>query len=168
MTLPLISAGGTLLILTLAVVGLLARFACTEPAAVESLRSRDRGRLARLLLPAPSAAVEPVRPRRRPEERATRSPALAGGRTLVHARGGTARRSAAPTPLRTERPSRPERPVPGVRPVRDDRLPAADRPARPQRPLRGERPAERGPRVPPAGERAAPRVPPGRRPGGAR
>jgi cell division protein FtsW len=143
-TLPLISAGGTSLILTLAVVGLLARFACTEPAAVESLRSRDRGRIARLLLPAPSAAVEPVRPRRRPEERDARTPALAGGRTLVHARGGAPRRPAAPTPLRTDRPAR------------------AERPARP------DRPAERGPRVPPAGERAAPRIPPGRRPGGAR
>ncbi|TKJ34064.1 putative lipid II flippase FtsW, partial [Blastococcus sp. CCUG 61487] len=69
-TLPLISAGGTSLILTLVVIGLLARFACSEPAAVESLRSRDRSRLSRLLLPAPAAAVEPVRPRRRPEERA--------------------------------------------------------------------------------------------------
>ncbi len=145
-TLPLISAGGTSLILTLAVVGLLARFACTEPAAVESLRSRDRGRLARLLLPAPSAAVEPVRPRRRPEQRDTRSPALGGGRTLVHTGSGAPRRTAAPTPPRVERPARPDRP---------------------QRPARVDRPAERGARVPPAGDRSAPRVPPGRRPGGA-
>ncbi len=143
-TLPLISAGGTSLILTLAVVGLLARFACTEPAAVESLRSRDRGRIARLLLPAPPAAVEPVRPRRRPEERDARRPAMVGGRTLVHARGGAPRRTVEPTP------------------------PRAERSARPQRPARTDRPAERSPRVPPAGERSGPRATPGRRPGGAR
>ncbi len=95
-TLPLISAGGTSLILTLAVIGLLARFACTEPAAVESLRSRDRGRLARLLLPAPAAAVEPVRPRRRTEDRGTRRPVVGSGRTVVHARS---------TPPRRERPA---------------------------------------------------------------
>src|SRR5205085_11947197 len=65
-TLPLISAGGTSLVLTLFIVGLLARFARTEPAAIEELQRRDRGRLARWLLPAPSAAVDPVRPRRTP------------------------------------------------------------------------------------------------------
>ncbi|RBY79450.1 putative lipid II flippase FtsW [Blastococcus sp. TF02-09] len=127
-TLPLISAGGTSLILTLAVVGLLARFACTEPAAVEALRSRDRGRIARLLLPAPSSAVEQVRPRRRPEDREVGRPALTGGRTVVSARGGAPRRA--------------ERQV--------------ERPARPQRPARAERPAERAPRVAPA-ERPGPR-----------
>jgi cell division protein FtsW len=74
--LPLISAGGTSLVLTLFIVGLLARFARTEPAAIESQRNRPRGRLARLLLPVPSAAVEPVRlPRRRPEGRAPVPPA---------------------------------------------------------------------------------------------
>ena len=142
-TLPLISAGGTSLILTLAVIGLLARFACTEPAAVESLRSRDRGRIARLLLPVPSAAVEPVRPRRRPEDRDARRPAVGGGRTVVHARSAPARRAAAPQPVR-------------------------ERPVRPERPARGDRPAERAPRVVPVPERPASRVPPGRRPGGAR
>jgi cell division protein FtsW len=70
--LPLISAGGTSLVLTLFIVGLLARFARAEPAAIESERGRSRGRLARLLLPVPVAAVEPVRPRRRPEDRAPR------------------------------------------------------------------------------------------------
>ncbi|SDE96627.1 cell division protein FtsW [Blastococcus fimeti] len=129
-TLPLISAGGTSLILTLAVVGLLARFACTEPAAVESLSSRDRGRIARLLLPAPSAAVEPVRPRRRPEDRDERRRIVGSGRTVVHARSAPTRsaptRSAptrsAPTrsaPTRRERPAeRPARtsPPPARRP----------------------------------------------------
>ena len=60
--LPLISAGGTSLVLTLFIVGLLARFARAEPAAIEGQRTRARGRLARLLLPVPAAAVEPVRP----------------------------------------------------------------------------------------------------------
>ncbi|MBN1092418.1 putative lipid II flippase FtsW [Blastococcus sp. TML/M2B] len=95
-TLPLISAGGTSLILTLAVIGLLARFACTEPAAVEALRARDRGRLSRLLLPAPSAAVEPVRPRRRPEDQDAQRPVVGSGRTVVPARA----------PVRRERPVR--------------------------------------------------------------
>jgi cell division protein FtsW len=109
-TLPLISAGGTSLILTLAVIGLLARFACTEPAAVESLRSRDRGRIARLLLPAPAAAVEPVRPRRRPEARDVRRPVVGSGRTVVHARSGAARRER-PAERPVERPVRAERPT---------------------------------------------------------
>jgi cell division protein FtsW len=64
--LPLISAGGTSLVLTLFIVGLLARFARGEPAAIEDLRSRERGRLGRWLLPVPSAAVEPVRRPHRP------------------------------------------------------------------------------------------------------
>jgi cell division protein FtsW len=65
--LPLISAGGTSLVLTLFIVGLLARFARSEPAAIEHQRDRARGRLARWLLPVPAAAVDPVRPRRRDE-----------------------------------------------------------------------------------------------------
>ena len=66
--LPLISAGGTSLVLTLFIVGLLARFARSEPAAIEAQRGRERGRLARIFLPVPESAVDPVRPRRRPEE----------------------------------------------------------------------------------------------------
>jgi cell division protein FtsW len=58
--LPLISAGGTSLVLTLFIVGLLARFARAEPAAIAFQRAQPRGWLARLLLPVPSAAVEPV------------------------------------------------------------------------------------------------------------
>jgi cell division protein FtsW len=83
--LPLISAGGTSLVLTLFIVGLLARFARSEPAAIEAQQGLSRGRLARLLLPVPAAAVDPVRPRRRPEERAPSRP-VDGGRTLLHAR----------------------------------------------------------------------------------
>jgi cell division protein FtsW len=63
--LPLISAGGTSLVLTLFIVGLLARFARAEPAAIENQRARERSRLTRLLLPVPAAAVESGRPRPR-------------------------------------------------------------------------------------------------------
>ncbi|MGY1608813.1 MULTISPECIES: putative lipid II flippase FtsW [unclassified Geodermatophilus] len=72
-TLPLVSAGGTSLVLTLFIVGILIRFARSEPDAIEYARSRDRGRLARWLLPVPALAVDPVRPRRsRPEPAAAR------------------------------------------------------------------------------------------------
>ncbi|MGY1691831.1 putative lipid II flippase FtsW [Geodermatophilus sp. SYSU D01105] len=97
-TLPLISAGGTSLVLTLFIVGLLIRFARSEPEAIEHQRRRDRGRLARLLLPVPAQAVDPVRPRRRnrpepggaadrrverPADRAPRRPTVPGGRTVA-------------------------------------------------------------------------------------
>jgi cell division protein FtsW len=97
--LPLISAGGTSLVLTLFIVGLLARFARSEPAAIEFERGRERSRLSRLLLPVPAVAVDPVRPRRRPESRA---PRRAAGRTVVPARA-TPPRPAAP---RTGQPPR--------------------------------------------------------------
>ncbi|MDP9428590.1 MAG: putative lipid II flippase FtsW, partial [Actinomycetota bacterium] len=79
LTLPLVSAGGTSLVLTLFIVGLLIRFARSEPEAVEQLRRTDRSRLSRWLLPVPGQAVEPVRPRRarrpeRPAEETDRAP----------------------------------------------------------------------------------------------
>jgi cell division protein FtsW len=92
--LPLISAGGTSLVLTLFIVGLLARFARSEPAAIESQRDRIRGRLARLLLPVPAAAVDPVRPRHRPAERSaprpapTARPVVSARRAPVRSAGG--------------------------------------------------------------------------------
>lgn len=94
--LPLISAGGTSLVLTLFIVGLLARFARSEPAAIEFERGRARGWIARLFLPVPAAAVDPVRPRRFPEDRAARRPAVSEGRTVVHARPGAPRRPVPP------------------------------------------------------------------------
>jgi cell division protein FtsW len=106
--LPLISAGGTSLVLTLFIVGLLARFARAEPAAIEAQRTGRRGLLSRWLLPVPAAAVDQVRPRRRPEEPSGRGPAVRGGRTVVHARG-------------TER----RRPTPDRSPAADERRPAA-------------------------------------------
>jgi cell division protein FtsW len=90
--LPLISAGGTSLVLTLFIVGLLTRFARSEPAAIEYERTRTRGRLSRLLLPAPVAAVDPVRPRHRPEDRVPPRPAAGPRRTVIHTRSGAPRR----------------------------------------------------------------------------
>jgi cell division protein FtsW len=123
--LPLISAGGTSLVLTLFIVGLLARFARSEPAAIEAQRGRARGPLARVFLPIPASAVDPVRPRRRPEERPQDRPAVRGGRTVVHARPGMPRRAVPEPPLRPGPPR--ERVVPG----RDRRMPASGAPRRP-------------------------------------
>jgi cell division protein FtsW len=98
-TLPLISAGGTSLVLTLFIIGLLARFARSEPEAIEALRAQDRGRLARWLLPAPARAVDPVRPRR-PSGRSGRAdrrqpaPRFAGGRGRMPAIDEPRRRTA--------------------------------------------------------------------------
>jgi cell division protein FtsW len=71
-TLPLISAGGTSLVLTLFIIGLLARFARAEPEAIAALRDLERGRLARLLLPVPPRAFDPVRPPRQRGRRPAR------------------------------------------------------------------------------------------------
>jgi cell division protein FtsW len=86
--LPLISAGGTSLVLTLFIVGLLARFARSEPAAIEHQRRARRGWLARVLFPVPASAVDPVRPRRQPEDGGAVRPAVGGARTVarVHSR----------------------------------------------------------------------------------
>jgi cell division protein FtsW len=111
--LPLISAGGTSLVLTLFIVGLLTRFARAEPAAVEAQRARTRGRLARWLLPVPAAAVDPVRPRRSPEDRHPRRPAVGSARTLVAARA----------------PERGRHPSERRRPAQDRRVPQEGRPA---------------------------------------
>jgi cell division protein FtsW len=107
-TLPLISKGGTSLILTLFIVGLLARFARAEPAAVEYERTRQRGRLSRWLLPVPAAAVDPVRPRRRLEEREARRPAVVGGRTVVAATAAQRR-----APVERRGPASERRPATG-------------------------------------------------------
>ena len=130
--LPLISAGGTSLVLTLFIVGLLARFARSEPAAIEALRRRERGRLARWLVPVPAAAVDSVRPRRR----ATPAPhpvrGAAGGRTL-------ARTAARQTP-----PPQGRRAGAGDRGSMDPPRPRAPRAAAGT----GARVADRGPRAP--------------------
>jgi len=69
-TLPLISAGGTSLVLTLFVIGLLARFARSEPAAIAHQRSQPRSWLVRMLLPVPPAAIDLPPARRRKDTRA--------------------------------------------------------------------------------------------------
>ncbi len=134
-TLPLISKGGTSLVLTLFAVGLLARFARAEPAAIEAQRTASRGRLSRWLLPVPTAPVAPVRPRRRPEERGGRGPAVGGGRTVVHARGmprrpqGTTQgtmRGAAPGAGQGRPPAGGERRRGGEARSDERRLPVAD------------------------------------------
>jgi cell division protein FtsW len=129
--LPLISAGGTSLVLTLFIVGLLGRFARSEPAAIEAERNRERGRLARLLLPVPENAVDSVRPRRRPEDRPSARPVVGSGRTVVRSgpaperrAGGSAERQ---PPLRRRAPE-PGGPRERIAPARDRR--PAEEPAR--------------------------------------
>ncbi|MGY1603458.1 putative lipid II flippase FtsW [Geodermatophilus sp. SYSU D00815] len=134
-TLPLVSAGGTSLVLTLFIVGLLVRFARSEPAAIESARRRDRGRLSRWLLPVPAQPVDPVRPRRRPAagggERPARRPAVAGSRTVPRVPAGAARGGPRVRPSPEDRGrAAPRRPVPG--PGAGGAGPAASR--RPGRP----------------------------------
>jgi cell division protein FtsW len=115
--LPLISAGGTSLVLTLFIVGLLGRFARSEPAAIEAERSRERGRLARLFLPVPVSAVDPVRPRRQPEDRPPARPVVGSGRTVVRSRPAPARRPDDDQARRREAP----------RPPQDQAAPARER-----------------------------------------
>jgi cell division protein FtsW len=122
--LPLISAGGTSLVLTLFIVGLLARFARSEPAAIEAERSRNRGRLARLLLPVPESAVDPVRPRRRPEDRPSARPVVGSGRTVVRSGAAPERRGTGVPerqPLPRSRPPEPVGPRERIAPPRDRR-----------------------------------------------
>jgi cell division protein FtsW len=76
-------------------VGLLIRFARSEPEAVEHLRRADRNRLSRWLLPVPAQTVDPVRSRRarrpgrpgedsgRAPERPARRSAGSGARTVA-------------------------------------------------------------------------------------
>jgi cell division protein FtsW len=122
-TLPLISAGGTSLVITLFTVGLLARFARAEPAAVEAERTRERGRISRWLLPVPSTPVDPVR-LRRPDDPKPRRSTGGGGRTVVAARG--AERRATPAERREAAPRR----TPDRRPTGEGRrsTPPARRP----------------------------------------
>ncbi|WP_237494017.1 putative lipid II flippase FtsW [Modestobacter sp. L9-4] len=150
-TLPLISAGGTSLVLTLFIVGLLARFARAEPAAVAHLQSQPRGRLARLFSPAPAIAVDPIPARRRSGSRgSTRStssprpverfdrrgeplrgvrPDPAGPRDLR-----AVRRTPGPAPARAPRP-------PGWGPTPEERWAPADRQTVRSRQPAGDRPS---------------------------
>ena len=149
-TLPLISAGGTSLVLTLFIIGLLARFARSEPEAIEAQRGQTRGRLARLFLPVPASAVDPVRPRRTPEERRRARPAV---RQRPHRRPRPGRARPAPSrraPPPSRRPAAADGgPPPAARRAVPPRcVPRGRRPA--EEPARGRRPAE-----PPARRAAA-------------
>jgi cell division protein FtsW len=154
--LPLISAGGTSLVLTLFIVGLLARFARSEPAAIEAQRAQDRGRIARLLLPVPTAAVDPVRHRRRPEGLAPAPPVRGADRTVLHTRARPSRPDAPRgASLRTTPPRDTPSGPPEAEPFRERVAPPPDRRAAGNGARAGGR---RQP--PPAGAR--------RRPGGPR
>ena len=59
--LPLISSGGTSLVLTMFAVGVLANFARHEPAAVAYLKRRRRSRWARLMAPVPRSASTEIK-----------------------------------------------------------------------------------------------------------
>ncbi len=167
--LPLISAGGTSLVLTLFIVGLLARFARSEPEAIAHLRGQRRSRLARLLLPAPAEAVDPLPARRRARQRPSRV-TRDDGRTVARVPAADRRPGGAyphPDPhlLAHQRPAHPfqhpdQRP-PGQRAARRDPATPPESPARRDRqtvrgrPPAGDRPPQR--LRPPA---AAPSVPP--------
>ncbi len=142
-TLPLVSAGGTSLVLTLFIVGLLIRFARSEPDAIEYQRQRASGRLTRLLLPVPAHAVDPVRPRsrRRPvaEPRPARPGQGSGARTVLRVPpapstpGTRAPRERVPAPR--ERRATTERPRAGDarrQPPPRARAAAPDAPRRPR------------------------------------
>ncbi|HEV8557526.1 MAG TPA: putative lipid II flippase FtsW [Actinophytocola sp.] len=67
-TLPLISSGGTSVVITMLVFGILANCARHEPEAVAALRSQGPGRFGRLMrLPAPDPYQPPKRKTRRPQ-----------------------------------------------------------------------------------------------------
>ena len=83
-TLPLISAGGTSLVLTLFVVGMLANAARHEPEAIAALRHHGQGRLARLLRLPPPRAVPAGLPTGRRPRRAVISLVVAGGGSAGH------------------------------------------------------------------------------------
>ncbi len=125
-TLPLVSAGGTSLVLTLFIVGILIRFARTEPEAIEYARGRERGRLARWLLPVPALAVDPVRPRR---SRPAADPARPAVRRPVESHPVRRPTGVRGSERRVPRSSAPSSPPSSVRTAAEPARPA-DRPGR--------------------------------------
>ncbi|OLR94192.1 putative lipid II flippase FtsW [Actinokineospora bangkokensis] len=80
-TLPMISSGGTSVVVTMAVFGLLANCARHEPEAVSALRSQGPGRFGKLLrLPAP----EPYKPPKKRRPARPSAPPRAAGRPAGH------------------------------------------------------------------------------------
>src|SRR5262249_14816229 len=125
--LPLISAGGTSLVVTLLALGMLASFARHEPAAVAHLAARGPSRLARWLrLPTP----KPYLPRRRSgQHRPTRPPGQRPGPRS--APGAAAGRSAPPRVRQQVQPAPARRPQPAgtTVPVRSTARPDRTGPA---------------------------------------
>ena len=142
--LPLISAGGTSLVLTLSIVGLLARFARSEPQAIAFQRSQHRNWLARMLMPVPAAAVDPL-PSRRPRQSRPRPVLRKDARTVARVPGPSRRPATgsdghwppAPRPAASR--------LPAPRPRRDPLPPAEPAARRERQTVRGR---------PPAGDRA--------------
>ncbi len=89
LTLPLISSGGTSLVVTMLVFGLLANLARHEPQAVSALQAHGQGRVARLLgLPLPAPYRPPARRSAGPgRSAAPRRPATGGAGTARGAAG---------------------------------------------------------------------------------
>jgi cell division protein FtsW len=153
--LPLISAGGTSLVLTLSIVGLLARFARSEPQAIAFQRAQHRNWLARLLMPVPAAAVDPL-PSRRPRQSRPRPVPQEDARTLARVQGPPRQGAPRQGPPRQPAGGRDQHWPPAPRPAasrssaprpRRDPLPPADPAARRERQtVRGRLPA--GDRVP--------------------
>jgi cell division protein FtsW len=128
-TLPMISTGGTSLLVTMVVFGVLANFARREPAAAAALHAQGPGLLARFLgigappVPGDSTELKPLR--RRAQARAERK-AQAKEQQREQRRARSRERAQQP---RSERPARPERQARSVRSERSER----------REPARGER-----------------------------
>jgi cell division protein FtsW len=153
--LPMISAGGTSLLITMVVFGLLANFARREPQAAAALQAGGGSRLARFLgmQNADGSFKTPtMRRRRRGTAPLTGDAATAGSRPAKAAKSrstapkpaaragsGTAR-SAASAPQRTGSARRPTRPISGS----TRWLPGSEPRAGRQRPGDPPRPADRG------------------------
>jgi cell division protein FtsW len=161
--LPLISAGGTSLVLTLSIVGLLARFARSEPQAIAFQRSQHRTWLARVLMPVPAAAVDPL-PSRRPRPSRPRPVPQEDARTVTRVPGPSRRNAAdghwpaAPRAAASRPPApRPRRdPLPPAEPAgRRERQTVRGRPPAGDRvPVRGRPPTVAGPGTGAPGDRA--------------
>lgn len=90
--LPLISSGGTSLLVTMFVFGLLANAARHEPEAIAALRQQGRGRAARLFwLPAPEPYKAPARPPAQRSAPSARTGSSASVRPSVRTAGSRTR-----------------------------------------------------------------------------
>ncbi|MBM9469250.1 putative lipid II flippase FtsW [Nakamurella leprariae] len=150
-TLPMISTGGTSLIITMIVFGLLANFARTEPEAAVALNTVNGGRVARFLGMRNAESVRSERAQRRALKRRTRERAKSERQrpaVATAARRAPSRRPAEAPPTRAPR--------------------ATERGQAPAGPRRGtgSRPARRGDALPPLPDRAPRITGPTRRDGG--